>query len=191
MNGDIHRGLVLITRVCFVRQKFNQNVNIMQYMFCYAHTITQMLNCFQNPSAQCTCTNGKNYNTYAFTNLLKLVFFPHWDSPWSCSDCFGLVRFNHQADVHCPIKPWRSINKVKLRREIGALRPYGATCLSAAIDCATQMFSSVGEFSISLTLSCQISHSWSSSHKLMISICAGDVVHEPLACGFLRILQML
>jgi len=92
------------------------------------------------------------------------------------SDCFGLVRFNRQADVHCPIKPWRSINKVKLRREICALRPYGATCLSAAIDCATQMFSSVGEGShtssrvIFLTDLCSTVDSANDERKLLDTI---------------------
>lgn len=60
------------------------------------------------------------------------------------SDQFGLVRFNQQAEVHCPMKLWRTVNKAQLKREIGTLRPYGATCLSAAIDCATQLFSAAG-----------------------------------------------
>ena len=61
------------------------------------------------------------------------------------SDQFGLVRFNDRAEVHCPMKQWRTINRAKLKREISNLRAYGATCLSAAIDCATDMFHSVGK----------------------------------------------
>ena len=43
------------------------------------------------------------------------------------------------------MQQWSRVNKTKLRREIGSLRAYGATCLSAAIDCATDMFASAGE----------------------------------------------
>ena len=42
-----------------------------------------------------------------------------------------------------PMKPWRSVNKSKLKREIGMLRANGLTCLTAAIDCATDMFNSL------------------------------------------------
>lgn len=63
------------------------------------------------------------------------------------SDQFGLVRFNNVADVHCPLREWSKVNKSKLKKEIDALRAYGTTCLSAAIDCATDMFSEAGEHS--------------------------------------------
>ena len=62
------------------------------------------------------------------------------------SDQFGLVRFNNVADVHCPLREWSRVNKSKLKKEIDALRAYGTTCLSAAIDCATDMFSEAGEY---------------------------------------------
>lgn len=60
-------------------------------------------------------------------------------------DQFGVVRFNQSAEVHCPMKQWSKVNSAKLRREIGNLRAYGSTCLTAAIDCATEMFRSVGK----------------------------------------------
>jgi uncharacterized protein YegL len=56
------------------------------------------------------------------------------------SDQFGLVTFNHEAVVSSPMKAWSSVNKSQLKREIGLLRAHGLTCLTAAIDCATDMF---------------------------------------------------
>ena len=72
--------------------------------------------------------------------MFIVMRMPAYSSAYT-SDRFGLVRFNHEAVVHCPMRTWSTVKKTELRREIGELRAYGMTSLSAAIDCAKDMFS--------------------------------------------------
>jgi Ca-activated chloride channel family protein len=60
-------------------------------------------------------------------------------------DKVGLVLFNHSAHVAAELKAWSKPWVGKLKSKIGSLKASGSTNLSAAAQCATDMYKSAGE----------------------------------------------
>jgi hypothetical protein len=56
----------------------------------------------------------------------------------------GLVLFNHSAHVAAELKAWSKPWVGKLKSKIGSLKASGSTNLSAAAQCATDMYKSAG-----------------------------------------------